>query len=606
MKLDCMRGTVIGAVFDSNAALATSRFGKGGAIQVDSGDLRLEKCRITRNVARMCSNDAYGATGGGVSVGPKGALSMIGVYLSSNWAGGTGLAESSNAMVDAAKANLARRSLHLANSGLAVLQQCVFEGARAGDFTDPTGGFSYIVGQESAHLVLNESSASGSAPEGLLRLFDAAQAAVLSCQVTGVTIGDAGEAADGGSETMLGILNTTFEPALPAATSTIGPPNCGAPIAGLPAMCDPRAACIPRSSGGVECHCKGDGLRTRPGFADDGRTCQREPSLIARLMTPEVQLLVSKPGMSNQPLRLQLTAEGEGGMRCSYSIEATLWRRSQQGRFEEVQRSLGNWPLDNFSAAAFGTHFRWVAQPGMVAVFSLDPAKQVFLAQEQHEFSVGVDCRAGPSICPADGDRIVTTVRIQTADVGLATGISITSDIFSIPSCNLSRARLSLGESSLTIQVEVMDADNISVGYSTPDLLADWSLASDAGSRASTTAVDAAHRPLMLVRVASNLFTATISEERRAIAGVYRLRVRLANGWDHAAKSIVTECTLLEQAVEIEPESQLNTMVVLGGSAGACALLVLGLIVLIRRYRKNLEHVMTALITEVRKAHVLG
>jgi hypothetical protein len=316
-------------------------------------------------------------------------------------------------------------------------------------------------------------------------------------------------------------------------------------------------------------------------------------------MAPEVRLLLSKPGMSNQPLRLQLTAEGEGGIRCSYSVEATLWRRSPQGRFEEVQRSAGNWPLDNFSAAAFGTRFGWVAQPGMVAMFSLDSAKQVFSAQEQHEFSVGVDCSAGPAICPADGDRIVTTVRIQTADVGLAAGISITSDIVSIPSCNLSRARLSLDESS--VKVEVMDADNISVGYSTPDLLADWSLVSDTGSPANATAADA--KPLMLVRVASNLFAATIPAERRAIAGVYRLRVRLANGWDHGAKGIVPECTLLEQAVVIEPESQLNTIVVLGGSAGACALLVLGLIMLIRRYQKKLEHVMTALLTEVRKAH---
>jgi hypothetical protein len=44
-----------------------------------------------------------------------------------------------------------------------------------------------------------------------------------------------------------------------------------------------------------------------------------------------------------------------------------------------------------------------------------------------------------------------------------------------------------------------------------------------------------------------------------------------------------------------------NTIVVLGASAGACALLVLGLTMLIRRYKKQLEHVMTTLITEVAK-----
>jgi len=326
----------------------------------------------------------------------------------------------------------------------------------------------------------------------------------------------------------------------------------------------------------------------------------------ARLVTPEVQLQVSKPGKSNQLLRLQLTAEGEGDLRCSYAVEAALLRRSPLGRFEEVKRSPGTWPLRNWSMTAFGTRFAWLTQPGIESVFSLDPTKQVFSAQEEHEFSVGVDCSAGPVVCPADGDRIVTTVRVQSAAVGPTTGISITSDIVSIPSCNLSRADLLLYENSATVQVKVMDADNLSVGFSTPELLADWDLASDVGSSASnTTAAGERIGPLVLTRVLSsdtpNLFSANIPKERRTSSGVYRLRVRLANGWASGVKGIVPECILLERAVPIGEEGQVNTIVVLGASAGACALLVLGLTMLIRRNKKQLEHVMTTLITEVAK-----
>jgi hypothetical protein len=209
-------------------------------------------------------------------------------------------------------------------------------------------------------------------------------------------------------------------------------------------------------------------------------------------------------------------------------------------------------------------------------------------------------------VCPEDGDRIVTTVRVQSAAVGPPTEISITSDIVSIPSCNNSRAELLLYENSATVQVKVMDADNISVGFSTPDLLADWDLASDVGSSASnTTAAGERIGPLVLTRVLSsdtpNLFSANIPKEWRTSSGVYRLRVRLANGWASGVKGIVPECILLERAVPIGEEGQVNTIVVLGASAGACALLVLGLTMLIRRNKKQLEHVMTTLITEVAK-----
>jgi hypothetical protein len=95
LNLRNSRGSVIGATFDSNVVLPDTRTGLGGAIAVDdASDLRLESCRITRNIVRMLSSQAHGVSGGGVSVGVNSALTMVSVYLSSNWAGGVGLFES--------------------------------------------------------------------------------------------------------------------------------------------------------------------------------------------------------------------------------------------------------------------------------------------------------------------------------------------------------------------------------------------------------------------------------------------------------------------------------------------------------------------------------
>ena len=81
-------------------------------------------------------------------------------FISSNWAGGTGLYEGSGAFAVAAKAGLERRSLHLANMGLVMMHRCVFEGAviaPVSDVAERNGGTWFIVGQDLGRLVLNQS-----------------------------------------------------------------------------------------------------------------------------------------------------------------------------------------------------------------------------------------------------------------------------------------------------------------------------------------------------------------------------------------------------------------------------------------------------------------
>jgi hypothetical protein len=132
------------------------------------------------------------------------------------------------------------------------------------------------------------------------------------------------------------------------------------------------------------------------------------------------------------------------------------------------------------------------------------------------------------------------------------------------------------------------------VGYSTPDLLADWSLASLVGS-------SGANVTLALLRANGSLFAATIPAARQAVAGVYRLRVRLKNGWRHGANDVVEECILLERDVLIEPQPTpdgVNTVWLAVGSLSASVILVCAVLFYARRRSKMLRDLILMVVTE--------
>ena len=83
------------AVFDSNTVSVHEIHGYGGAVHLEAGELRLEGGVLRRNVARMESSGAFGATAGGVSVGAKGKLTLQRTQMSANAAGGVGRDEAS-------------------------------------------------------------------------------------------------------------------------------------------------------------------------------------------------------------------------------------------------------------------------------------------------------------------------------------------------------------------------------------------------------------------------------------------------------------------------------------------------------------------------------
>jgi hypothetical protein len=94
---------------------------------------------------------------------------------------------------------------------------------------------------------------------------------VLGCSAKGLKVQNLDQKS--ATRTRLGIVNSTFDPPMSTAAQ-IGVlfPDCGAPVAGI-VMCDPRAKCTRRGTGGVECSCEANGLLEAAGQLTPGRHC---------------------------------------------------------------------------------------------------------------------------------------------------------------------------------------------------------------------------------------------------------------------------------------------------------------------------------------------
>ena len=577
------RVRIAGGIFDSNAVLAIRRYGQGGAVLIHSGELKLEGCRIVRNFVQMRGSDAYGASGGGVSINEEGSLAMVRTLMQSNRAGGIGQKESSAGVSSLSQVSLEQRAMHVECWGKVVLERCVFEGAAIGDSLEPNAGKQFMVGLGKGQLVVDDSSFVGSASEGLLRLFDAAEALVIGSRVTGFHIQDGVESP---ALTRLGIVNSSFDPPLPTSAGpllrVVLPPYCGAPVAGVSAMCDPRASCAPRESGGVECRCDGNGLSTKPGYVDDGRACQRASSIVTQLITPEVRITVQKPGISTRLIKLQLIAEGESSWNVSFAAHAILKRRMQDGRFNETGHRDIDWP----QGAAFGSSLAWQVDVPMSSVMSLDASKQVYTATQDQSFRLQVNCSSDTADCPADGDQVIVNIVVYSVEMGLTTAVDVVAEVAARPSCNLShvevRTPLSTADSILLVEVWLSDVDGLPIAYSTPTLVANFGAA-----------------VILLTRgvIGSNVFAAEINPGKLGFeAGSYRLEILLLNGWASAELDV---CMLHSQFVDVEESSNKTSVWILVGSLGACTLLILTLVYLVRKFAARLQHILIMVLTEV-------
>ena len=261
-----------GATFENNIVRVRAEYGYGGALHVESSKLALASCRFDSNVALLDDvAAAISATAGGISVWQDAELTVSDTSFSANQAGGIGQNEAKGS--GGAEARLKVRAAHILSAGKTVARRCKLTSTAHIDL--PYKAPWWIVGTGAGRITLLNSTFEGSTAgpaEGMLSLANDVTALLRGCAGTDVLIDP--KVAKG----KLGIVDSIFAPALDAALDYVAPPKCGTEVAGQP-MCDPRAACKLRPSGGVECQCIGEGIEPPAGVRDDGSLCVTIPVL---------------------------------------------------------------------------------------------------------------------------------------------------------------------------------------------------------------------------------------------------------------------------------------------------------------------------------------
>jgi hypothetical protein len=545
----------------------------GGAISMDDVEALIARCSFHHNKAFMSSLlKAEDASGGALSLLPNGRLVLVACQLRHNFAGGKGLYESSGIFVAIAEHRALRRAAHISFAGALVVSNCSLA-----DSEDPSASLnapvSWIVGREQGSvLVLDSTLYSSSAGATALRLIGKDTRAVIrGSTVINATV-DVHDTIVGHRQ--LGIVNSSFVPVLEPnhPSAIVQGPDCGVSVVDLSGqvavatvlgrVCDPRASCTAKASGGVECKCTGNGLHTKIGSREDGSSCERTLVLDAQIVAPELRAAIKKPGNSSR-LRLRFSAEGEETIIGNFSLLSRLVRHGGMGT---------NWTNSTGLAirAAFGAHFQWInSAPKPMQAFVLDPAQQQYAVSDDHEFVVALGCDASTSLCPLDGDEIEAVARIETDADLLGTPhveLRIVLEVQALPSCALSSAKAMIpaggifvdSNQPLFVEAYAIDSEGFPINVSEPMISVEFSNFS---------------APLLRLGLNSNRLVAAIPASLLAVAGLYELRVWINEGWNDAAK---VRCLLMTTTIWVMPSPPTKSIII-AIILGILAILLFGL-----------------------------
>jgi predicted outer membrane repeat protein len=367
--IDAVRAVITGAVFTANSAWVLAEYGYGGALHVEAGDASLTSCRFDGNTALMASkSDSLDASAGGISVGAKAHLAIDDCAFVSSYAGGVGRQEAAKSPLSAKFLGL--RAAHILSQGIASVRNCTFtmEINNTLQYSAPW----WIVAVGTGSVILTDCLLQSSLPPmGMLSVVDYGQALLRSCRGVNVSIDP--KIAEG----KLGIVDSQFSPALPSSLLVLRPPNCFDSIAGQ-RMCDPRAACTRRMSGGVECQCKGEGVGPPVGVRDDGSRCTTPFSLETDVAAPTVRFALLKPGKHPDQLKLHAFATGDESFNATFSRSTVLFRDGSTIAKRD----------DGLHARVFGLAFDWShSKPASLVSMALDMAKQQYSATSTNSLS---------------------------------------------------------------------------------------------------------------------------------------------------------------------------------------------------------------------------
>ena len=570
--------------------------GYGGAVHASSGTMVLEDCLVSRNVAQMQEN-AFDATGGGVAVSETARVALVATTLFLNAAGGAGMFETRGSTATASCQKTLARGGYIDCTGNLAIERCSFPipAESPAETTPESAG--RMLHSASAMIavrglgrvtVVNSTIAAVSPNAVLLRLAeDQSEALLRGCTVTNAIV----EAPQVTSAARLGVTNCSIDPPLALSTTIVQTPNCGVVIAG-DRVCDPRAKCEPRSSGGVQCSCdKQGGLREKSGSIADGSECEQETQVEALIQSRSITIRLHKPSLQSElgQVTMALRAFGESPVVATFSM--TMARLSAFDM--AVNRSEWNSViLDEFTLD--GHHLTLgMSSPGELG-FDLDVHAQRFMVQKEHAVHLSVDCN-GEQNCIADGEKVITTVEIGaplSSSSGSKSSVRITAEVSSWISCMRSvawvawrgastRARsISIdASSSLSAHVLARDVDGLPINYTRVDL--DFSF--------NNMTI-----PVVWNR-GRNEYVATVGQEQTAQPGDYDLVVHALHGFNETAQQVV-KCELLRLTISVT--AGFNTSLVLGISASCCLVFVVGLLLWVRRVRDKLRRVLEMVLAE--------
>ncbi len=253
------------------------------------------------------------------------------------------------------------------------------------------------------------------------------QLVVRGCKVTNLTPKSLG---------LIGVVNSTFDPPLDPSQAVHPNPGCGTQVAGE-ALCDPRAFCVTKKGGGVECACAGKGLKDEDGSHPDGRYCSQDTQIQMLAQTESFTLQLQKPSRvaanNSKRVEIVLQAQGESALRVGYTMHVALNRPDKEAWSRSNASLEWNYEYLENSTFSFGD-FRMAFDrpPSDDAALDLDKTLQRFSATTTFLLELSADCH-GEAPCVMDGDtfHVVVTGIVDT----LRSAVRITSVVESLLSC---------------------------------------------------------------------------------------------------------------------------------------------------------------------------
>ena len=495
-----------------NRVAVSGTWAKGAAVYVFEGKARLSRCQVDWNVAESLSG-SFGASAA-IYVDEGGTLNMRFCSMWGNVAGGGGLR---NQLADSYSSGTA---MHIRHTGAeARLDDCTFR--ESNDRAQDEAGIQMIqvmknpskiwISATSKLLLHTSSFTARNTGESLLSVAStSAEVIIRGCTVENLDIDAKGDS------TPLGIVNSSFTPPLRSVVPTVQK-QCGGFLAGE-RVCDPRAECKARPSGGVECACVGDGLLDKPGTFPDGRQCEQELRVGMLIQSQSLTQKVLKPSnaaTNSSRIRIVLDARGDRQFQAPFNL--SMVRKVAGAAGSNAANSSREWTsIGDPQHSLDGHHVVWeqpIPSPG--AYIALNGEEGKFSATLEHAFQIGLDCR-GERPCVSDGDTVETIVQFSaTAQV------RIISEVSSLISCERSTVFVEGDVQSvktstrIRLQVDVRDVDDLPVEYTRADMLFRF------GTDKATQLL-----PVKWNR-GSNRYLAEVPEDLTEKVGLYQLKVRL-------------------------------------------------------------------------------